>query len=94
MEETKKPVDLLDWNHIKSTLIAKGESLGMRYEDRATLEDGYESPWQSSYMTVANEDVIGYIGTQMDRVANAGQTWFALEMVVQPDGNVLIYLIR
>ena len=94
VEETKKPVDLLDWNHIKSTLIAKGESLGMRYEDRATLEDGYESPWQSSYMTVANEDVIGYIGTQMDRVANAGQTWFALEMVVQPDGNVLIYLIR
>ena len=94
VEESKKPVDILDWNYIKSTLIAKGESLGMRYEDRATLEDGYESPWQSSYMTVTNEDVIGYIGTQMDRVANSGQTWFALEMVIQSDGNVLIYLIR
>ena len=94
VEESKKPVDLLDWNYIKSTLIAKGESLGMRYEDRATLEDGYESPWQSSYMPVTNEDVIGYIGSQMESIANAGWTWFALEMVVQPDGNVLIYLIR
>ncbi len=94
VEETKKPVDLLDWNYIKSTLIAKGESLGMRYEARATLDDGYASPWQSSYMTVTNEDVIGYIGYQMEENANAGGTWFALEMVVQSDGNVLIYLIR
>ncbi len=96
VEDSKpqRPVDILDWNYIKSTLIAKGESLGMRYEPRATLEDGYESPWQSSYMPVSNEDVIGYIGTKMERCANSGQTWFSLEMVVQADGNVLIYLIR
>ena len=96
VEEPKpqRPVDILDWNYIKSTLIAKGQSLGMRYESRATLDDGYESPWQSSYMPVTNEDVIGYLGTKMERCANSGQTWFGLEMVVQNDGNVLIYLIR
>ena len=96
VEEPKpqRPVDILDWNYIKSTLIAKGQSLGMRYESRATLDDGYESPWQSSYMPVTNEDVIGYLGTKMERCANAGQSWFGLEMVVQNDGNVLIYLIR
>ena len=96
VEDSKpqRPVDILDWNYIKSTLISKGQSLGMRYESRATLEDGYESPWQSSYMPVSNEDVIGYISSQMESCASAGQTWFSLEMVVQSDGNVLIYLIR
>lgn len=52
----------------------------MRYKTRVTLEDGYESPYQSSCMTVSNEIVIRYIGSQ--------------DMVVQADCNVLIYLIR
>lgn len=95
VEETKKPVDLLDWNYIKSTLIAKGESLGMIHETSMNRElDGWESPWQSSYMTVTNEDVIGYISTQMTRISNAGYIYYNLDMVVQSDGNVLIYLIR
>ena len=95
VEETKKPVDILDWNYIKSTLITKGQSLGMIYEPSMNRElDGWESPWQSSYMPVTNEDVIGYIGTKMERCANSGFQYFNLEMVVQSDGNVLIYLIR
>ena len=56
--------------------------------------DGYASPWQSSYMPVNNEDVIGYIGYQMEQASSWGRTYFNLEMVVQSDGNVLIYLIR
>ncbi len=95
VEETKKPVDLLDWNYIKSTLIAKGDSLGLPINESLNRENtGYESPWQSSYMTVTNEDVIGYIGTQMERIASAGVPDYNLEMVVQSDGHVLIYLIR
>ena len=91
----QKPVDILDWNYIKSTLIAKGNSLGMVYEASMNRElDGYASPWQSSYMPVNNEDVIGYIGYQMEQAASWGRTYFNLEMVVQSDGNVLIYLIR
>ena len=97
VEEPKpqKPVDILDWNYIKSTLIAKGQNLGMIYEPSMNRElDGYASPWQSSYMPVNNEDVIGYIGYQMEQAASWGRTYFNLEMVVQADGNVLIYLIR
>ena len=91
----QKPVDILDWNYIKSTLISKGQSLGMIYEPSMNRElDGWESPWQSSYMPVTNEDVIGYIGTKMERCANSSFQYFNLEMVVQADGNVLIYLIR
>ena len=91
----QKPVDMLDWNSIKSTLIATGQSLGMIYEPSMNRElDGYASPWQSSYMPVNNEDVIGYIGYQMEQAASWGRTYFNLEMVVQTDGNVLIYLIR
>ena len=67
----------------------------MIYEPSMNRElDGWESPWQSSYMPVTNEDVIGYIGTKMERCANSGFQYFNLEMVVQSDGNVLIYLIR
>ena len=95
VEETKKPVDILDWNYIKSTLIEKGQSLGMTYDTALTRDNqGYESPYQSSYMTVSNDTVIGYIGTQMERCVNQGWEDFNLEMVVQSDGNVLIYLIR
>lgn len=95
VEESKKPVDLLDWNYIKSTLIAKGESLGMTYEPSMNRElDGYASPWQSSYMTVTNEDVIGYIGYQMEEASSWGRTYFNIEWVPQGDGNVNIYLIR
>lgn len=95
VEETKKPVDLLDWNHIKSTLIAKGENLGMSLDTSLTRENqGYASPWQSSYMPVTNEDVIGYIGVQMEQCASHGWEFFNLEWVPQGDGNVNIYLIR
>ena len=97
VEDSKpqRPVDILDWNYIKSTLISKGQSLGMIYEPSMNRnQDGWESPWQSSYMPVSNEDVIGYIGTKMERCANSGFIYFNLELVVQSDGNVLIYLIR
>ena len=91
----QQPVDILDWNYIKSTLIAKGNSLGMILDTSLTRDNqGYESPWQSSYMPVTNEDVIGYIGSQMESVAKWGWEYFNLDMVVQADGNVLIYLIR
>lgn len=95
VEETKKPVDLLDWSHIKSTLIAKGESLGMTLDTSLNKNNhGYASPWQSSYMPVTNEDVIGYIGYQMEEASSWGVTDFNIEWIPQGDGNVNIYLIR
>ncbi len=95
VEESKKPVDLLDWNYIKSTLIAKGESLGMSLDTSLNKNNhGYASPWQSSYMPVTNEDVIGYIGYQMEEASSWGVTDFNIEWIPQGDGNVNIYLIR
>lgn len=95
VEETKKTVDLLDWSHIKSTLIAKGESLGMTLDTSLNKNNhGYASPWQSSYMPVTNEDVIGYIGYQMEEASSWGVTDFNIEWIPQGDGNVNIYLIR
>ena len=95
VEESKKPVDILDWNYIKSTLIAKGESLGMSLDTSLTRENqGYAFPWDSKMDIVSNEDVIGYIGYQMEECSNNGWEYYNLEMVVQPDGHVLIYLIR
>lgn len=71
--------DILDWNYIKSTLIAKGNSLGMILDTSLTRDNqGYESPWQSSYMPVTNENVIGYIGSQMESVAKWGWEYFNL----------------
>ena len=87
------PIDHPYWQ--TTTLIAKGASLGMIHEPSMNRElDGWESPWQSSYMTVTNEDVIGDIGTQMERVASQGGTYFNIEWVPQGDGNVNVYLIR